>query len=101
MVITDNTIILLKVTNSLVPGTGHKSAYVLHGPCILLSFDFNTKLVHSEWYTSLTRAYTPLENHKNIGFLSDTGPDPMKITKLSSQHSTLGHHRRASATPFK
>ena len=28
-----------------------------------------------------------LENHKNIWFLSNTGPDPLKITKLSSQHS--------------
>ena len=28
---------------------------------------------------------TPLKNHKNIkniGFLSNTGPDPLKITKL-------------------
>ena len=27
------------------------------------------------------------ENHKLIGFPSNTGPDPLKITKLSSQHS--------------
>ena len=26
----------------------------------------------------------PLKNHKNIGFLSNTGPDPLKITKLPS-----------------
>ena len=26
----------------------------------------------------------PLENHKHIWFLSNTGPDPLKITKLSS-----------------
>ena len=31
----------------------------------------------------------PLENHKNIGFLSNTGPDHLKITKLPSQHSML------------
>ena len=43
----------------------------------------------------------PLKNHKNIGFLSNTGPDPLKITKLQSQFSTLGHHRHASKTPFK
>ena len=24
----------------------------------------------------------PLKNNKNIGFLSNTGPDPLKITKL-------------------
>ena len=42
----------------------------------------------------------PPENHKNIGFLRNTGPDPLKITKLPSQHSMLGHHRHASETPF-
>ena len=26
-----------------------------------------------------------LKNHKNIGFLSNTSPDPLKITKLPSQ----------------
>ena len=34
----------------------------------------------------------PLENNKNIGFLSNTGPDPLKITKLPIQHSMLGHY---------
>ena len=36
-----------------------------------------------------------------LGFLSNTGPDPLKFLKLPSQHSMLGHHRRASETPFK
>ena len=40
-----------------------------------------------------------LEKSKiNIGFLSNTGPDPLKITKLPSQHSMLGHHPHASET---
>ena len=43
---------------------------------------------------------TPPEKSQNIGFVSNTGPDPLKITKLSSQHSRLGHHRHASETPF-
>ena len=43
----------------------------------------------------------PLENYSNIGFLSNTGTDPLKITKLPIQHSMLGHHRPASETPFK
>ena len=43
----------------------------------------------------------PLKNHKFIGLLSNTGPDPMKITKLPSQHSTLGYYRLACETPFK
>ena len=40
-----------------------------------------------------------LKNHKNIEFLSNTGPDPLKFSKLPSQHSTLGRHRHASETP--
>ena len=41
-----------------------------------------------------------LKYHENIGFLSNTGPDPQKITKLPNQHSKLGHHRPVSETPF-
>ena len=41
------------------------------------------------------------KNHKNIGFLSNTGLDPLKITKLPSQNSMLGHHRHASEKPFQ
>ena len=44
----------------------------------------------------------PLKNHKNIEFLSSTaGPDPLKITKLQSQHSMLGHLWHYAETPFK
>ena len=43
----------------------------------------------------------PQENHKAIGFLSNTGPDPMEVTKLPSQHSMLGHHRPATEAPFE
>ena len=43
----------------------------------------------------------PFENHKNIGFFSNTGPDPLKIVKLPSQLSIFGHNRHASETPFK
>ena len=38
---------------------------------------------------------SPWKIKKNIGFLSNTGPDPLKITKLPSQHKKLGHHRHA------
>ena len=41
-----------------------------------------------------------LENHKNIGFSSNTGPDPVKKSQLQSQHLMLGHHRSASETPL-
>ena len=43
----------------------------------------------------------PPEKSQNIGFLSNTGQDPLKYTKLRSQHSLLGHYRHASETPFK
>ena len=43
----------------------------------------------------------PLENYTNIGFLRNTGPDRLKITKLPIKHSILDHHRHACETPFK
>ena len=43
----------------------------------------------------------PLKNQKNIGSLSNTGPDPLKNHKsICSKHSMLGHHRHTSETPF-
>ena len=44
---------------------------------------------------------SPLKSHKTIGFLSNTGLHPLKITNLSSQQSMLGHHGHGSKTPFK
>ena len=43
----------------------------------------------------------PLKDHKVIEFVSNTGLDPLKITKLLSQHSILGYHPPASETSFK
>ena len=43
----------------------------------------------------------PLQNHKNIGFLSNIDPDPLKMAKLPSQHSMVGHYRHASETPLE
>ena len=71
-----------------------------------LRIDLNTK---PSWLMRGSRVGTggpdppPLKNHKNKGFLSNTGPDPLKIEKLPSQHSMLGHHRPApiSETPCK
>ena len=42
-----------------------------------------------------------MKNYNNIVFLSNTGLDPLKITKLPSQHSMLSHHQHTSETPFK
>ena len=48
-----------------------------------------------------TGGQDPLKNHRNIEFPSNIDPDPLKINKLQSQNSMLGHHGRASETPFK
>ena len=44
-----------------------------------------------------------LKNHKNIGFLSNAGPDPLKNHKATKPafHSMLAHHRAANKTPLK
>ena len=47
---------------------------------------------------------TKADAHDNFQYIhcpSNTGPDPLKFSKLPSQHSTLGHHRHPSETPFK
>ena len=44
------------------------------------------------------RGSGPPENNKNIGFLSNTSVDPLKMTKLPSQHSMSGDYRHASET---
>ena len=42
-----------------------------------------------------------MKNYQNIiGVLSDTGQDPLKIIKLPSQHSMLGHHGRFDGGPM-
>ena len=43
---------------------------------------------------------TPQKIHKNIGFHGNIDPDPLKVAKLSSQHSMVGHYRHASETLF-
>ena len=40
------------------------------------------------------------ENHKNIGFSRNIDPDPLKFTKLPSQHSMVGCYQHATETPF-
>ena len=41
--------------------------------------------------------WTPLKNHKNIGFISNIGQGPLKNHKATK----LGNHGPASETPFK
>ena len=71
-----------------------------------LSYDTKSSLILRFWHAWIQRGDRgsvphPLKNHKNIGFLSNTCPDCLKITKLPSQHSMFGHHWHASETPFK
>ena len=42
----------------------------------------------------------PWKIKKNIVFPSNTGPDPLKMTRLPSQHSMLGHHRHVRESHF-
>ena len=42
----------------------------------------------------------PPGKSQKIGFLSNTDPDPKKITELPSQHSVFGHHRRFAGGPM-
>ena len=45
---------------------------------------------------------TPLKNHKNIGFLSNTGPDPLKNHKATKPTFNVGQSSApVSETPFK
>ena len=59
-------------------------------------------LAHHTWIQRGDRGSgSPMKNHKNIGFLSNIGPDPLKIRKLPSQHSMSGHYQSSSEMPFK
>ena len=41
------------------------------------------------------------ENHKIIGFLCNTGPDPLKNQKATNPAFNVGQHLPASETPFQ
>ena len=43
----------------------------------------------------------PIEKSQKLRVSSNTGPDPLEVTKLPSQYSMSGYHRPASKTPFK
>ena len=42
----------------------------------------------------------PPENYKNIGFLNNTGQDPLNNHKAAKPAFQLGLQRHASETPF-
>ena len=43
----------------------------------------------------------PLKNHKNIGFLSNTGPDPLKIHKTMIPAFKVGPSSARQQNTFK
>ena len=43
----------------------------------------------------------PLKNQKRIGFLSNTGPDPLKNHKVSKLTFNVGQSSATSETPFQ
>ena len=70
--------------------------------CLEIGSALLTKIKHARIQSGGDRGSgPPLKNHKNVGFFSNTGPDPIKFTNLPSQHSMLGRHQHASETPFK
>ena len=49
-----------------------------------------------------SRGYIPSpENHKNIGLISNTCPDPLKILKATKPAFNIGHHWHTSLKPSK
>ena len=44
---------------------------------------------------------TLLENHKAKGFLSNTGPDPLKNHNATKPAFNMSHHRLPSETPLQ
>ena len=59
-----------------------------------------TRVLCQPWGRGGPNTPPPRKITKNAGFYSNTGPDPLKITKLRSQQSMLGHHRHSSETPY-
>ena len=60
----------------------------------------NTIEIISEYDQEKTQFKTADNPMAPLEFSSNTGPDPLKITKLPSQHSKLGHHWHSSETPL-
>ena len=95
--------------------TAHATSPTVDGvqPCMKESFTNRPKYQNFVAHTRIQRGGgggrgsrpppPPLKNHKNIGLLSNTGPDLLKIKKLPSQRSMLGHHWPVpvSETPFE
>ena len=85
----------------------HTKSYNLVRLCVRWSRNISDKYLLSDaCHGRIQRGYRgsgpppPLKNHKNIGFPSNIDPDPLKLTKLLSQHSMVGHWH-VSKTPFQ
>ena len=74
------------------------------------SWEENTQLVNSDLSCTEPEkggqgVRTPLKNHKNIGFLSNTGPDPLKNHKATKPVFNVGppsaHQRNTIEMAFR
>ena len=93
------TFLLKQRETNVAPVINDKRFFVIIQALLWLTYErLNITCADPEWGQGVR---TPLEYYKNIGFLSNTGPDPLQITKLPSKHSMLCHYRPASETPFK
>ena len=76
----------------------NKSAYRQERFCChCKSMDVSGASFHGRIQRGGQGVWTPLKNHKNIEFLSNTGPDPLKNykdTKLAFNVGSLSAHQR-------
>ena len=66
-----------------------------------ISSVIRTFVIHAQIHRGVGDPDLPslkMKKKKHLGFLSNTGPDPLKPTKLPRQHSMLGHHQHTSET---
>ena len=82
----------------------HTKSYNLVRLCVRWSRNISDKYLLSDAchrrIQREDRGSGPPEKSQNIGFPSNIDPDPLKITKVPSQHSMVGHWH-ASKTPFQ
>ena len=68
------------------------------------NLNFNGPCTDPEGGQGIRTPPPPLKNHKNIGFLSNTGPDPLKNHKATKPTFNVGplsaHQRNAISMPF-
>ena len=79
-----------------------KVASCISKDCITYTISMKLVFPHANWFASISThgsrgggggwqgVQTPMKNHKNIGFLSNTGPDPLKNHKATKSVFNVG-----------